>query len=76
MDLNASSISESPAVSLALEKKILQSFFFLFSEANIDWTLNFFYSLIYSFNLFLIIGLVLISCNSGLKKDPKFQFYS
>ena len=41
MDLNASSMSESLAISLALEWKILQSFLFLWSKTNIVWTLNF-----------------------------------
>ena len=41
MDFNASSMSESLAISLALEWKILQSFLFLWSKTDIVWTLNF-----------------------------------
>ena len=67
MDLNTSSMSESLAISLVHEQKILQSFLFLLSKTNIVSTLKFFSSLNNSFNMFLIIGLVLISCNSGSK---------
>ena len=72
MDLNASSKSELLAVILVLEWKILQSFLFLqyirLYKTNTIRTLNFFKSLNYYFNLFLIIVLVLISCNSGSKR--------
>ena len=69
MDLNASSISESPAISSVLGWKILWSFLFLYCKSNIVWILNFFKSLNRYFNLLLIIiGLVLISYNSGLKR--------
>ena len=61
-------MSESPAISLALEWKILWSFLFLYSMTNIVWSLKFFSLLNNSFNLFLIPILVLISCNSGSKK--------
>ena len=75
MDLNASSISESSAVSLVLEWKILWSFLFWYSKTNIDWTLNFFDALNNPFNLFFIMGLALISCNSG-SKNSKSWYYS
>ena len=54
MDFNASLMSESLAISLTLEWKALPSFLFLYSEANIVWTLNFFHPLNNSFKLFLI----------------------
>ena len=41
---------------------------FSYTKTNTDETLNFFNSINNSFNLFLIIGLVLISCNSGSKR--------
>ena len=69
MDLNASSMSESLAISLALEWKFLQSFHFLLSKNDIVLHLNVFNSLNNSFNLFLITGLVLISGNSGSKSQ-------
>ena len=65
MNLNASSMSELPATSLAQERKILQSFLFLQSKTNVISTLNLFNSFNYSFNFFIITGLVLISSNSG-----------
>ena len=67
MNLNGSSMPESLAVSSALEWKILRSFLLLESKTNVVWFLNFFNSLNNSFHLFLITGLVLISCNSGSK---------
>ena len=67
MDLNVSSMSESLAISLALEWKILLSILVLQSKINIVRTLNFFSSLKNYFNLFLVIDLGLISCNSGSK---------
>ena len=73
--LNASSMSESLATSFALEWKILQSFLFLYSKTNIIWTLNFLNSFKNYFNLFLIVGLVLITCNFG-SKHSKSQYYS
>ena len=66
MDLNALSMSESLAISLWLEWKILQSFFFLYSKTNVVW--SFFNSLNNSVNFFMLIGFVLISCNSESKK--------
>ena len=46
-------------------KKFFMIFFIsLFSKTKIIWTLNFFNSTNKSINLFLIMGLVLISCNS------------
>ena len=75
MDLNVSSMSESLAISLALEWKILLSILVLQSKINIVRTLNFFSSLKNYFNLFLVIDLGLISCNSGSKrfKTPTLQ---
>ena len=61
-----SSMSESLGISLVLEWKNLRSFFFLYSKTNVVSTLNFFNTLDNSFNLFLIIGLVLINFNSDL----------
>ena len=40
MDLNTSAMSESLAISLALEWKILQLFLFLKCKTNIAWNLN------------------------------------
>ena len=58
-------MSESRAISLALEWKI--SISSITVKTYIIWTLNIFNWLNNSFNLFLIIGLVFISCNSGSK---------
>ena len=68
MDLNASLMSESLTISLALEWKTLWSFAFLYSKTNIVWTLTLFNPLNNSFNLFLIIGSGLISYNSSSKR--------
>ena len=57
-------MSESLAVGLELQWKILRLFLFLYSKNNIDGSLKFIKSLN---NLLLIMGLLLISCNSGLK---------
>ena len=72
MDINASSISESLAISLTLQWKILRSFLFLYTKTNIVWTLNFFNSLSNcSKYQFLING----RGKSGIKtlKNPKVQ---
>ena len=58
IDLNASLMSQSLAISLVLEKIYI----------NTVLTLNLFKSLKNPFNWFLITGLVLISCNSESKR--------
>ena len=60
-------LNESMKISLAFQWKIAELFLFLYSKTDIVWTSNFFNSLNDSFNLFLIIGLVII-CTSGSKK--------
>ena len=73
MDLNAPSMSELIAISLVHEWKILQKIIFFYT--NIARTSNFFNLLNNSFNMFLIIGLVLISCNSGSKRFKTIILY-
>ena len=68
-------MSESLAISLRLEWKIFWSFLLLKSKTNITWTLNIFNLPNNYFNLFLIIGLVLIICNSGSKTFKISQHY-
>ena len=61
-------INMSLAIGLELEWKILRSFLFLYPKTNTDGSLKFINSLNNFLNLFLIMGLLLISCNSGLKR--------
>ena len=61
-------MSESLAIGLELEWKILRSFLFLYPKTNTDGSLKFINSLNNFLNLFLIMALLLISCNSGLKR--------
>ena len=69
MDFNASSMSESLAISLKYEWKIYDPFFSYNLRLILSEFLNFFNSLNNSFNLFLMIGFVLINCNSQRYKD-------
>ena len=73
MDFNASSMSESLAISLKYEWKIYDPFFSYSLRLILSEFLNFFNSLNNSFNLFLMIGFVLINCNSGSKKSKNLN---
>ena len=65
IDLNASSMSESLAMSLLHEWKNLQSFPFLQPKNITVWTLNFLNLPNRYFNFILIAHFVSLSCNSG-----------